>query len=242
MTAANINDYTKQFWSHRFPGWHMPYDREHLIKHFWTTEIPVVNLPDTVDVESAWQATLALDSSFQPMDQEQHGNNQQEWWMSPRYTGWHSLGVISNNTTAITDLDGNTIVYPDWGDHREHFQDYIDKMEQIGLPLRHMRILKLDPGGWIAPHRDGLVSRIAMRDLWIPLSHDASSLKIWPLGEHTVRRGQVCFLCNHAFPHSVINDSDRPRYVIKAQVDVNRVSMDAYKRIVRAVLEAYAQD
>lgn len=231
--------FTDQFWQTKFPGWKNPYSRNHLLQHFWTTPIPAVNLDIKIDTKPTEDVIEKMQDQFFRLDTQTDDKlYKPKWYERRRDEGWKLLGVIPRRGGIVNvDLASYQMRRsPEYADNRQHFSDLIDQMESNGLAVKELKIWKLEPGGWLAPHRDILTTPICMNYFWIPINDVPASSKIWPLGENKVSQGQVSLLCNQDFVHSVINNSNRPRYVAAGRLDVDLTSRKAYLHMIDKVL------
>jgi len=240
LKAHTQKTFTDQFWQTKFPGWKNPYTRDHLLQHFWTTAIPAVNLDIKIRTSNTLDTIERMQDQFVKVDTQTNDKlYKTKWYERSREQGWKLLGIIPRQGgIANVDLASYQVRRsPEYADNREHFCDFIDQMESKGLIIKELKIWKLEPNGWLVPHRDILTTTICMNYFWIPINDVPASSKIWPLGENKVCQGQVSLLCNQNFVHSVVNNSNRPRYVAAGRLDVDLTSREAYLHMIDKVLE-----
>lgn len=144
-----------------------------------------------------------------------------KWYDPKRFHGWNTFKIyygIDYHTqvrSAEQARSGNdTADRLDWQLPHQLFDDLIPgKWTQV-------RVLRLDPGGWLRPHIDKLSDRQAQDPtgynyIWMPLNEvPGSEMGIWGVGRFAGTPGTVYKFENHRCYHSVINLGDQPRYVL----------------------------
>lgn len=235
-----MNALTKQFFQADFPGWQPRQDFDTVWQSFWTTqEIPVVELPLDLDVapSCAWieQNQPRFAQAWHQRQYDQHFQSLgQAWFKQP-----HSQGRQDLQITGVYPERRKLLDHGAWAEfdhqvrdmHEDAVPDIRNQLERLGFAIYSMKIAKLDPGGYLEPHKDPLVSKQTMTHLWIPLNQTVDNLKIWPYGLVQHRVGSVYLLNNQSFVHAIANFDQQPRYVITAKLDPAKTNPDLGNKI-----------
>lgn len=88
-------------------------------------------------------------------------------------------------------------------------------LELIGFSettyIKSIRIVTVDPGGYIHPHKDKLNN---IKCLWMPLHDFSWCLKFYPFGWLMHELGNAYLINNREYVHAVLNNSREKRYVL----------------------------
>lgn len=134
--------------------------------------------------------------------------------------GWKYVtlwGLEKNVTNAhngeITTLDKYQ------SSQQEIIQVFRDYLQRNGIDARTAFVFALEPGGYVAPHKDQGTAFENER-LYIPLNWpDQNLLTIWPVGNLDIAVGKMYLFNNADFVHGVWNRSNQRRYVLVIKVD-----------------------
>jgi len=105
--------------------------------------------------------------------------------------------------------------------------------------IHGLKIAKLEPGGYLEPHKDPLMMSDTMIHIWIPLHSSQANLKIWPSGLLHHQVGSVYMLNNQSFVHSIANFDTEPRYVVLAKIDPTKTSSELVAKIRTALKQQW---
>ncbi len=204
----------------------------------WRSYVPFCLIPDF-----ALQPLIELRSWVQDNDHlfhvtrgEVHFNH---WYTEKRSWGWSDITVIDMPDIYVHDTQGSinhavsqgSVDVPTWFSDqcRGYFADG-------GVALRGLKIKRLEPGGWINPHRDLLNLDRPLEYFWMPLDQYHDGVKIFPYGEMRVKFGEMALLNNKNFPHAVWHRENTPRYVFAGYIDSTNTNVDFVSKISRAIV------
>jgi len=155
-------------------------------------------------------------SEFEPINRPVY-----KWYDTKRMHLWSEIRIYRSidyhpsirHVTQIHQQDHRAEKI-DWRWPKELF----DNILPFGCSWQQITIKKLDPGGYIRPHRD-LLTEIQSEDrynhVWMPINdvHNAW-LGIWPHGKYAVPKGKIYHFDHHLLWHAIINLGCEPRYTL----------------------------
>jgi hypothetical protein len=247
-----MNALTKQFFQAEFPGWQPSQDFDTVWQSFWTTrEIPVLELNLGIDPSVLLNWTKQNNNRFVTAWNAVHFEQQakisgREWYKHPSGQGRQDLQLSGTYPQRRKLLDNSAAIELD-SQHRDIHtdapQDLTIQLKQLGfVGIYGVKVAKLDPGGYLEPHKDPLMMLDTMIHLWIPLHQSQANLKIWPSGQLHHRVGCVYILNNQSFVHSIANFDTEPRYVVLAKIDRTKISADLVAKIRTALKQQWFSD
>lgn len=243
-----MNPLTEQFFQADFPGWQPRLSFDQVWADFWTTrEIPIVELNLGVDTASSCQWIQDNKQKFaQAWHQTQYDQHWrelgQDWFRLPHSQGRWDLQITGQYPQRRKLLDSGA-----WQEfdhqlrvmHEDAVPDLRAQLAQHGMSIYSMKIARLDPGGYLEPHKDTLTSKQTMTHVWIPLNPAVDNLKIWPWGMLRHQVGAVYLLNNQSFMHAIANTGAEPRYVVTAKLDPEKTSPELVAKIRAAVKQQW---
>ena len=251
LPTTTMNTLTKQFFQADFPGWQPGQDFDTVWQSFWTTkEVPIVELDLRLDVTSScdWieQNQQRFAQAWNTRQFTQHYQTLgQSWFKQPHSQGRQDLqitGVYPQRRKLLDHAAWTEFDREERDTHNDAVPDIRDQLERQGFSIYSMKIARLDPGGYLEPHKDTLVSDLTMTHLWIPLNQTANNLKIWPYGMVQHQVGSVYLLNNQSFVHAIANFDQQPRYVITAKLDPEKTSAELVAKIRTALKQQWFGD
>ena len=159
------------------------------------------------------------------------------WWMSQSYQGWSDLGVKHSSDIVMNDLlktEARPKNYAAWAS--KELCDLIDiLLQNEGISLSTCCIKKLDPGGWLKPHRDMHNLDCDFAYVWMPLHAFEPGMKIWPWGMLDHRYGCYYLLNSKKHPHAVWNRGTTARFVLVGFVEIEHCTPIWKQRVKQAI-------
>lgn len=244
-----MNALTKQFFQADFPGWQPRQDFDTVWQSFWTTrEIPILELDLGVDPATLLAWAKKNDDRFvsawnASQIEQQAQNSGRAWYKQPSRHGQQDLQLSGTYPQRRKLLDNSAAVELDSQHRHIHTdapQDLRIQLEQMGFDgIYGLKIAKLEPGGYLEPHKDPLMMSDTMIHIWIPLHSSQANLKIWPSGLLHHQVGSVYMLNNQSFVHSIANFDTEPRYVVLAKIDPTKTSAELVAKIRTALKQQW---
>lgn len=231
-----MNQYTKLFHESNFPGYQ--FTGENIETNFWNRhDIPIVEIPNIISTEKSYaeikekhkELFAALDSQINRKQAAETQNR--DWYFTPHSEGWEQCLVLGKNLETISLLPEpeniNNAVFYEPTLHQELLVDVRKQMDALGISLKRLQVLALNPGGYVQPHQDPKKIEVPrLSYFWIPLHDSSSSLKIWPMGYVNHRAGSIYLFNNNTWVHSVVNRDQEIRYVMSGLINVDKCSND----------------
>jgi hypothetical protein len=235
-----MNQLTEQFFRADFPGWRPRQDFNTVWENFWINrDIPILELDLGINTGPSCEWIKQNQSRFEQVwNQKQYDQHCQQlghsWFKQPHSEGRWDLRVSGQYPKLKKLLD-----HEPWQEldqqqqitHQDAVPDLKHQLQQQGAAIHGMKIARLDPGGYLEPHKDSLMSTDTMTHLWIPLNSTAANLKIWPWGMLEHRVGSVYLLNNQSFVHAITNRDTKSRYVVTARLDPEKTNPELVAKI-----------
>lgn len=243
-----MNPLTKQFFAADFPGWRPRQSFDTVWSHFWTTrDIPIVELDLGLDTRSSCAWLRQNNQRFaqawhQAQYNQRHAELGQDWFKRPHSQGCWDLQITGQYPQRRKLLDNQPWQEFDHQQrvmHEDAVPDLRTQLTQHGMSIYSMKIARLDPGGYLEPHKDTLMSPETMTHVWIPINPAPDNLKIWPLGLVSHKVGAAYLLNNQSFMHAIANTGSEPRYVVTAKLDHEKTGPDLVAKIRAAVQQQW---
>jgi hypothetical protein len=158
-----MNALTKQFFQADFPGWQPGQDFDTVWQSFWTTrEIPILELDLRLDVASGCEWIDQNQQRFAQAWNTRQVNHHyqtlgQSWFKQPHSQGRQDLqitGVYPQRRKLLDHTAWTEFDHEKRDMHEDAVPDIRDQLEQLGFSLYSTKIARLDPGGYLEPHRD----------------------------------------------------------------------------------------
>lgn len=235
-----MNQLTKQFFQADFPGWQPQQSFDTVWNKFWTNrDIPILELDLGIDTGSSYQWIQQnqhrFDQAWHQTQYDRHYQNLgQSWFKQPHSEGRWDLQITGTYPQRRKLLDNQPWTEFDHEQrtmHEDAVPDLKQQLGDLGFAIYSMKIARLDPGGYLEPHKDALMNPETMTHLWIPLNSAAANLKIWPWGMLEHRMGAVYMLNNQSFVHAIANCGSEPRYVVTAKLDPKKTNPELVAKI-----------
>lgn len=223
-----MNVLTREFHCASFPGWTPNKSYETIIKNFWNSELPYLQLDFALNVREIYKEILEVDQSAwietqsQTYARQKSIANNEHWFFNPHSSGWSSIHIEPENVNDKKEQMHKQIITNPHGPLMDYKRKYTGHMlsyrclELLKSPyFKKITISRLPPGGWIQPHKDQyMVKEHTLNYMWIPLNECQENLKIYPYGYMPCQVGKSYLLNNFDFIHSVINKDKHDRYVL----------------------------
>jgi len=243
-----MNEFTKQFHDSDFPDFHIDHTLDQVLNNFWhNTCIPHVGIDVGFDPAATYQWLLDHDHLFftsqsKLFTEKKNKDLGFEWFTSPHNGGWTNLPVIGH-TVKIKEIvpDNNSVLYQyTYNSIPDSVPDLQFFLNQISLSISGLKIFRLEPGGFIQPHMDiGVDLTSTMNHIWIPLHDFPPCLKFYPSGYLHYRKGNFYIINTRNFMHSVVNNTDRPRYVATAFFDHEKIPQGFRNQIKQSLTQQW---
>ena len=231
----NQHTYIQQFCDLNFA----PY--KHLVENILVTDqlqstrVPICPIDINKDtLKKIYNYLGTIDHKFIP---NPHHSRLTHNWADPlRSHNWEQL-VIKHKTTSYklrVPTENNTFEISNEILGDVYLEQLVDKLlSPLDVKFYTIKVTKLGPYGWVAPHIDATAKDIGLGYAWIPLHEFPNCLKIFPWGWLQHQFGKM-YLFNHSrYVHAVNNSVDKSRFVILCSFDLETVSP--------TILEQYSQ-
>jgi hypothetical protein len=235
-----MNKLTADFFAADFGPAQVPGTFDQVMQNFWSnTTIPWVELDLELDLDSSYQWCLAHDNYFelawnQQQVQKKITHEGANWYKRPHSVGRFDLKVtgaypqkrmLIKADNKIEFDEKNRMVMPT---AVPGLQMQLAKLE---IEYTVMKLARLDPGGYLEPHKDTFHDTDTMIHTWIPLHPAENNLRVYPYGTLHHRVGCIYLLNNQAMIHSIANTSDQPRYVVTMRLEKQTLPDNVWQMI-----------
>lgn len=219
--------YTKKFFETDFDIYKDQYNNIKITNDLRTTEIPAVPIELNQDLlREIYNQACINDKDFQPIAT---GSLFNSWHSQPRSSGWFELTIKEyeqHHEFSLEHDPSQSFERP-----RSNVTKNVKLLEtasqlfdELDIKVRSIRIMKLEPGGWVRPHIDRTSNVYGLAYAWIPLHEFSPCLKIFPYGWLQHRFGNMYLFNQNSYVHAVINQSNENRYVIAGRFDPDYMS------------------
>jgi len=246
-----MNKLTQDFHTEKFPGFVPDFSYEQCIDQLWKSKtIPCIDTKIDLSVDKTHEWLVEHDHLFvnhyTSKDLDEHIKKENAgWYTSPNKSGWYSIGVFGEDFKNVGVFSGgNPLVFETkQKKYPEAVPDLIKQFNLHNLPVYRLHILRLAPGGWLAPHLDKKIKGSPiLTHGWIALNDSNSSLKIYPTGNIPHKTGRMYLFNNVNFLHSVVNSDTKPRYAALFKIDENNLSTTLWNHLQQMVKEQWFTD
>lgn len=243
-----MNKLTAQFFESPFPGWWPTQNFESVWQNFWSNrQIPFVELSLSLETQTSYHWAQNHDDLFSPSWHQAQAEQQaqataQQWYRLPHCHGRWDLHIFGTWPQKKKLLDHSPDIDLDHSHRQAHghaLRDLEPQLRQLGMDVSAMTLARLDPGGWLEPHKDPITSDQTMAHVWIPLHHSAAKIKIWPWGDMPQQPGHVYLLNNQSFVHSIVNFDQCARYVVTARINPRNTDQSMLMKIQQALRQQW---
>lgn len=218
------------------PDHSMQYSIDH--DDIWKSYVPFCLIPDF-----PLQELIELRSWLQDNDHLFHATRGEayhnHWYTQPRSWGWSDITVIDLSEIYVHDIQGkiNHAVSQGSEDVPTWFRDRCSRyFADRGVTLTGLKVKRLEPGGWINPHRDLLNLDRPLEYFWMPLDQYRDGVKIFPYGEMRVKFGEMALFNNKTFPHAVWHRGNTARYVFSGYINSKKTDTGFVSQISRNMM------
>jgi len=237
---TTMNKLTADFFAAEFPRYQVPGTYENAVATFWqNTEIPFVELDLGLDLDSTYQWCVNnsdnFDLAWNQRKWNQHNQHQgTTWFKQPHSEHRYDLEIQGKRLTSAANLAAKPkkltrITMPDGA------IDLQIQLKKIGIEYSSLKLARLDPGGYLEPHKDAFQDSDCLSHVWIPIHSSEAELKIYPWGKLPHRVGCAYLLNNQSFIHSIVNTSTQPRFVATMRLIVDTVPENIWNLIKHQV-------
>ena len=212
--------YVQEYFDRDFAPHNATADHIQFNKNLTTTRVPAIQA-DGLDVgvlAALHNRCTELEDRFQN-DQTNYGTS--NWYTPPVSQGWSILGIKDDDKFSLKKHNSEETFQR----KSAHVDDAVlDKLTQelfqtFGCTPARALVLKLDPGGWVAPHLDRYTVDMGLCSFWIPLHDFDSCMKVFPLGWLKHKYGSMYLFNQSHYLHAVRNTESRPRFVMVGKID-----------------------
>ena len=243
-----MNEFTKQFHDSTFPDFRIDQTLDQVLNNFWqNTCVPHVGIDIGFDPAATYQWLLDNDHLFYNNSailfaEKKNKDLGFEWFTSAASRGWTNLPVIGT-TDKYKEIvpDNSSVIYQStFNSLPDSVPDLQLFLNQIGLSISRLDVLRLEPGGFLQPHMDLKPdSSSSMNYLWIPLHDFPPCFKIYPSGYLHHRKGNFYIVNITNFMHSVVNNTDQPRYVAVLFFDHEKIPETFWNQIKQSLTQQW---
>jgi hypothetical protein len=220
--------FTKEFLQADFDCYRNQFDKIHITDCLRTTKVPAVPISGLCQstLNEIYYQSQRSDNKFQTTVTQLLFNS---WHLPPRSSGWTELTIKESNQSYQISLrhDPSQLVQRPESVATKNIK-LLQLSEQLfdSLPaqIQSLRIMKLQPDGWVGPHIDRTNDVYGLCYFWIPLHEFAPCLKIFPYGWLQHQFGNMYLFNQNSYVHAVVNHSNQDRYVMIGRVQPDRIS------------------
>lgn len=214
--------YTQEFLHADFEAYKNQFDWIKITDDLQTTQVPAVPVKlDTHLLEQIYTQAQISDQDFQPTVT---GSLFRAWYRQPRSAGWYELtikesqqpyqfGLAHDHTQSVARPQSRITK------NSQLLEMSMQLFADLDIQLESIRIMKLEPQGWIRPHRDRTRVCYGLCYFWIPLHEFAPCLKIFPHGWLQHELGNMYLFNQNSYVHAAVNQSNQDRYVMIGRFD-----------------------
>lgn len=216
-----MNQFTRDFLRNDFPK--IEYQFETDASDLRHSSIPAIEVPinQSAQIHRIYNRCLQLKNRFSDISTGQFFNH---WYTRPRSQGWKELCVLYKQVGMRDTVDPTKIHYRENlfpANDMELEQLCTDLFKAAGISVEQITILKLEPNGWINPHKDNVDIPVGLGYFWMPLHEFDPVLKVFPYGWLNHQLGNL-YLFNHCrYVHAVCNDMEHDRLVMIGRLDLS---------------------
>lgn len=136
------------------------------------------------------------------------------WHSDSLGSGWDQICV---KNTMITFGDHELPVYEETLD-----KPLINILQQLLDPvwsdIISLKINRLRPGGWVAPHQDQFDQEHGLRYFWMPINSAVSCIKAYPWGWLQHQIGNMYLFNQSKYMHAAYNSTNQDRFVLIGRI------------------------
>ena len=240
-----MNKLTADFFAAEFFGYQVPGTYENNIATFWqNTKIPFVELDLGLHMDSTYQWCInnsgSFDIAWNQKKWNQHTQSKNyKWFKRPHSEHRYDLAIqgkypqhrgLINDADLPTNSEVRVVV-----NASDVTIDLQIQLKKLGIEYSSLNLARLDPGGYLEPHKDTFHDPNCLSHVWIPIHDNEAKLKIYPWGELPHRVGCAYILNNQSFVHSIVNTSTQPRFVATMRLVVDSVPESIWNLITHQV-------
>ena len=219
-----MNQFTKDFLFNDFPK--IEYEFHPDMHDLRDSCVPAIEIPigQLQQLHKIYRRCQQLENQFLDISTGQFFNH---WYTRPRSQGWKELCVLYKQVGIRDMVNSDKIHYRKnivTSDDMELKRLCIDLFDNVDISIEQIVILKLEPKGWINPHKDNVEIPVGLGYFWIPLHHFDPALKVFPFGWLNHSLGNL-YLFNHCqYVHAAYNNMDKNRYVMIGRLNLSKKS------------------
>jgi hypothetical protein len=155
-------------------------------------------------------------------------NYYNHWHSMERSFGWAEIPIKINDNIETMEIIANKKIKMKRENKTKLDRDIVLTCknifkQDIWQSIEQLLILRLDPKGWVQPHRDIFTKSYRLCHFWIPLHEFEKGIKIFPYGWLKNKFGNMYLLNQGRYPHSIINNSNHDRFVIVGKFNTTQV-------------------
>ena len=152
-----------------------------------------------------------------------------DWFRQPRSSTWQEIALIQKQDLIIRSHDNRLTTRPVHAtlDDAEIQEALVDLFPHWWNSILSLRCFRLNPDGWVNPHRDLHDVSYGLCHFWLPLHNFSKpALKIFPLGWLIHEFGNLYLFNQSRFPHAVLNQESQARLVLIGKFDPDMIPTD----------------
>ena len=218
-----ITQYTSKFLSSDFTNYINQFVEINITDLLHTTKIPAMPVSGLVAPLLTQIYNLAVSNTIE-FQNTISGSLFNNWYSQPRSSGWSELAIIESVQRYRYQLLHDrlqTIDKPDSTVTKNQRLKNLcqDLLTPLNIKIQSLRLMKLQPQGWVRPHIDRSNFVNGLCYFWIPLHDFNPCLKVFPFGWLQHQFGNMYLFNQNSYIHAVHNDTDQDRYVMIGRFD-----------------------
>lgn len=156
-----------------------------------------------------------------------------DWCYSVRSNGWASV-IIKQQAWDIKSHGGQVTNVPYEINGNSELENLCkDLFGNWWSHLHTVKVMKVEPGGWLHPHRDLAVTDYKLCNFWIPLHEFSAGLKVFPMGWLRHSLGNMYLFNRTRYPHALINKDTRSRFAMIGKFHLEAVPQDLVNKFLK---------
>lgn len=214
-----MNQLTLDFFNNPHPG----FIKKVVIQNdILATDVPIVELDLKLDTSAILNEVLSV-GEFDQLIRPTHTYEKEK-----RISNWYKKHVYQTETmndqryyTNLSEKIVGTELLPTVNANKTEYKSLFSQLNQWGIEVDWCHLMKLEPQGWLTPHRDINNNMQPLRYFWIPLNWpEGNKLRIYPIGDVKVKVGSMYLLNQRDYIHSVLNLGNQNRYILNGMFNI----------------------
>ena len=213
-----ITPYALEFLTTDFDSFKKSVGQVKITSNLQTTKIPAVPIPGLCHdlLTKIYNEAVNSNNDFQSTVSGLMFNS---WYSQPRSSGWDELAIKESDRPYRYQLIHDPSRSIDKPASILTKNNEITKLTEqlfkdLDIEILSLRIMRLQPHGWIRPHIDRSDVVNGLCYFWIPLHEFQPCLKTFPFGWLQHSFGNMYLFNQNSYVHAAVNQSNQPRYVL----------------------------